>query len=70
MNIDQRLEALTQTVELLAHSVTKHDEVLVRHERLMGDIMDGVARLVPTAELHPERLDRHARRLDSLEDQT
>jgi hypothetical protein len=36
----------------------------------MGDIMDGVARLVHTAELHPERLDRHEQRIDRLEDES
>jgi hypothetical protein len=36
----------------------------------MNDIMDSIARLVHTAELHQERHDRHEERLDRLEDQS
>jgi len=63
MNIDERLEALAQTVELLSHSVLKHDEVLTRHDEafgkiertlagqqaLMHDIMEAIGRLANTA---------------------
>jgi len=76
MNIDERLEALTQTAELLAHSATKHDEVLARHERilagqqtLMNDIMEAISRLANTAGAHQDRLDQHGQRLGRLEGQ-
>jgi hypothetical protein len=58
MTIDERLEklterheALTQTVELLAARQTQHDE-------LIGQVMEGIARLLHIAELHETRLQR------------
>jgi hypothetical protein len=55
-SIDERLErlverheALTQTVELMALENQKRDERL-------GQIMEGIARLLHVAEIHEQRL--------------
>jgi predicted nuclease with TOPRIM domain len=67
MNIDERLaklverhEALTQSVEMLTADVRDL-------KTLVSDIAEGTARLLRTAELHSERMDRHQTRLDNLE---
>lgn len=60
MNIDQRLEALTQTVELLA---AMHKE----NEKLAGEMMLAVVRLARIAEAHNGQLDDHENRIDKLE---
>jgi len=56
MNIDERLEklverheALTQTVELMAHENRERD-------RRMDQIMEGIAALLHIAEIHERRL--------------
>jgi ABC-type transporter Mla subunit MlaD len=58
MNIDQRLEALTQTVELLAHAVNQHD-------KLITEIMEGTARLLHVAQVHEQRIERLERGQES-----
>jgi hypothetical protein len=62
MNIDQRLESLTQTVELLAAMQQDNEK---RWEKRWGEIttalqQDGehIRALVRVAELHHERLSR------------
>ncbi len=71
MDIDQRLEALTQTVELLAgmHRDSEHriDRVAERIDRLtqniegmrgfISDIAQSTARLLNIVESHEHRLD-------------
>ena len=52
MNIDERLERLTERHEALAQSV----ELLVagsrQQDRRLGEIMEGIASLVHVAEIH------------------
>ena len=68
MTIDERLErlaerheALTQTVELMAADNRQRD-------KLMGEIMEGTARLLHTAELHQKQIEQHERRIERLEE--
>jgi hypothetical protein len=70
MNIDDRLEALTQTVELLAamhkdneSRMQKFSEAIAnlgkkntRLESLVTDIAEGTARLLRVAENHEQRI--------------
>lgn len=65
MTIDERLdrlverhEALTQTVELMALENREHDRRMAGQDRRMGEIMEGLARLVHVAEIHEERIER------------
>jgi hypothetical protein len=58
MTIDERLEklterheALTQTVELMAAENRQRDKRL-------GEIMEGIARLLHVAEIHEQRIER------------
>jgi hypothetical protein len=58
LNIEERLEklterheALTQTVELMAAENQQRD-------RRMGEIMEAIARLLHIAELHEQRIER------------
>ena len=58
MAIDERLErlterheALTQTVELMAAENKERD-------RRMGEVMEGIARLLHIAEIHEQRIER------------
>jgi len=51
MTIDERLEALTQTVELIAHAQIKNDE-------RMGQLMEMMTRLGNIVIAHEERIDR------------
>ena len=58
MNIDERLErlterheALTQVVELMAAENRDRD-------RRMGEVMEGIARLLHVAEIHEQRIER------------
>ena len=65
MTIDERLEALTQSVELLHHSQRDTDEK-VRHlamiaeqnEARSGQMMDAIKRLARIADIHENRIDR------------
>ena len=68
MNIDERLdrlterhEALTQTVELIAPDVRDVVAAQKENERRLGEIMQGIARLLLVAEVHDRRLDNHER---------
>jgi hypothetical protein len=76
--LTERHEALTQTVELLvadnratAAENKRRDERMAaenkkRDERL-GQIMEGIARLLLVAEAHEGRIDDHERRIEHLE---
>jgi hypothetical protein len=78
MTIDERLEALAQTVELLA-SMHKDNEKAwrdrevrmekrdVRIDQLHAEMMIAIARLANTAEAHNGQLDDHEQRIDKLE---
>ena len=65
MTIDERLEALTQTVELLAH---ESEAMQRRHEDLratvhslgnyVNEIAEGTARLLHIAQIHEHRLEK------------
>ena len=59
MTLDERLNALTQTGELLS---SMHRD----NEKRMGQMMDAISRLANVAVAHEERLDEHERRLDDL----
>jgi len=65
MNIDERIEALVQSLELLTHDVRSlevaaraHESRLGSHDRLLGEIMEATARLLHVAEIHEHRIDR------------
>ncbi|MGD0497892.1 MAG: hypothetical protein ABSC23_05590 [Bryobacteraceae bacterium] len=53
-NIDQRLEALTQTVELLAQM---HKELERETAQRFGETLGFINRLAPIAQAHEDRLD-------------
>ena len=56
MNIDERLEALTHSVELLAGMQTESEKRLARLQELVIQIAEGMARLASTAENHEQRI--------------
>ena len=70
MNIDERLEALTQTVELLAQMHKDNEKGMqrfsramerlskrnVRLEGLVTEIAEGTARLLHVVEVHEQRI--------------
>jgi hypothetical protein len=61
MNIEQKLEALTQTVELLARMHVDHEreyhERSVRTDERLGQLMDTMNRLANIVEADEQRLD-------------
>ncbi|HTU41326.1 MAG TPA: hypothetical protein VMF10_06430 [Candidatus Aquilonibacter sp.] len=67
MNIDQRLQALTHNLELLSLESEKHDRQLDRAAKLITEVAEGTARLLPVVEMHEHRLDSYGDRLDKLE---
>jgi hypothetical protein len=71
--IDERIDGLTQTLELLA-SIVKDNEQ--RHAREMAEIRAALAAdgehirgLARIAELHSQRMDDHQQGIEGLEDQ-
>ena len=64
MTIDERLEALTQSVELLAHMHRENEQRLNEKFAILADTMNRVGRII---EIHEHRLDSHEDRLDRLE---
>lgn len=63
MNIDDRLErlaerheALAQTVELLVAENRKTAEENRQRDRRLGEIMEGIGRLLHVAEIHERRI--------------
>ena len=68
MSIEQKLEALTQTVELLARMHLDNEKLFrehqaeyrdrsIRTDERMAHLMDAMTRLANIAEAHEERLD-------------
>ena len=71
MNIDERIAALTQSVELLA---SRHQDLENKWDARMGKMLDILESLNDTTqrmsriiEIHEERIDGHDQRLDNLE---
>jgi hypothetical protein len=65
MNIDERLdrlterhEALTQTVEIVAHMQRTNEEALEKVHILLTKVVETVANLVRVAEGHERRISR------------
>jgi len=63
MDIDQRLEklterheALTQTVELIAHMQQKNEEAHRKNEVLLGHVLESVDSLARIAHAHEQRI--------------
>jgi isopentenyl diphosphate isomerase/L-lactate dehydrogenase-like FMN-dependent dehydrogenase len=71
MTIDERLEALTQSVELLAAMHRDHEkqnaEALRQNEEIHGEMMLAIVRLGRIVEAHNGQLDDHENRIDKLE---
>jgi hypothetical protein len=74
MTLDQRLdrlterhEALTQSVELLVAENRQMAAESRQRDNRLGEIMEGIARLLHVAEIHEVRLDGHDDRLDNLD---
>jgi len=78
MNIDERLEklterheALTQTIELTAHENRERDakweKRQVELDKKFAFIGESLEKLANVAQLHQHRLDSHEDRLDTLE---
>ncbi|MGA3024339.1 MAG: hypothetical protein ABSF98_06185 [Bryobacteraceae bacterium] len=72
MTIDERLEALTQTVEPLATMHRDNEAAMTRFEttmtRFAQGVNDSVTRLTRIIEAHDIVLDEHEERLKDLED--
>ena len=58
MTIDERLEALTQTVELIAHAQVKADERIEKLTALLAETGGFINQLARIAESHEHRLER------------
>jgi hypothetical protein len=58
MNIDERLEALTQTVELIAHAQIKNDERMAVLAERTAQLMETMNRLGNIIIAHEERIER------------
>jgi methyl-accepting chemotaxis protein len=58
MTIDERLEALTQTVELIAHAQIKTDERMAQLTERMGQLVETMNRLANVVIAHEERIER------------
>jgi hypothetical protein len=56
VNIDQRLEALTHSVELLAAMHKDSEKRMQRLEELVTGIAEGTARLLHVIEVHEQRI--------------
>jgi len=74
MNIDERLErvgerldAVAESLQLLALETEKHDRQIESATRLVTEVAEGTARLLRVVEMHEHRLDSHDDRLDKLE---
>lgn len=74
MTIDERLEklterheALTQTVELLTADNREMAAENKKRDQRLGQIMEGIARLLLVAEAHEGRPDGHDGRIERLE---
>lgn len=67
MSIDERLEALTHSLELLSLETQKHDRQIDRLSTLVTEVAEGTARLLRVAGDAHAFLDSHDDRLDKLE---
>lgn len=67
MTIDERLERLIERHEALTQSVELMVAENKQRDKRMGEIMEGIARLLHVAEIHEHRLDEHDARLDDLD---
>jgi hypothetical protein len=61
MTIDERLEALTQTVELIAHMQQAEEKRAAERDALtdrrLNRILDGIEKLATIAHDHEQRID-------------
>jgi hypothetical protein len=71
MSIEERLEAITQTLELWSHmhmdASKEYDERFRANEKRLAQLMDTMNRLGRILEIHDQQIDDHSRRLDNLE---
>jgi hypothetical protein len=71
MTIDERLEALAQTVELLTQMHRDSERANAEKFAILAErtvqLMDTMSRLGRIIEIHEDRLDAHEDRLDDLE---
>lgn len=71
MTIDERLEALTQSLELWQHmqmdATKEYEERFRANENRLAQLMDTMNRLGRILEIHDQQLDDHGNRLDNLE---
>jgi uncharacterized protein YaaR (DUF327 family) len=71
MTIDERLEALTQSLELWQHmqmdATKEYEERFRANENRLAQLMDTINRLGRILEIHDQQLDDHGNRLDNLE---
>jgi len=58
MTIDERLERLTERHEALTHTVELTAIENAQRDRRMGEIMEGIARLLHVAEIREQRISR------------
>jgi hypothetical protein len=58
MTIDERLEALTQTVEPIAHAQIKADEKIEKLTALLAETGGFINQLARIAETHEHRIER------------
>jgi hypothetical protein len=73
MTIDERLEALTHSVELWSHmhmdASKEYEERFRANEKRLAQLMDTMNRLGRILEIHDQQIDAHGDRLDNLERQ-
>ena len=67
MNLDERLERLTERHEALTQSVELMAMENRQRDRRLSEIMEGIASLLHAAEIHEQRPSRHDDRLDNLQ---
>lgn len=58
MTIDERLEKLAERHEALTQSVELMAAENRQRDRRMGEVMEGIARLLHVAEIHEQRIER------------
>ncbi len=68
MTIDERLEALTQTVELLALMHKENEVRFGKNEERTAQLMDTMNRMGRILEAHDISIEDLDKRLDNLED--
>jgi len=71
MNIDERLEALAQSLEAWQHMQVdankEYQERFRANEKRLAQLMDTMNRLGRILEIHDQQIDDHGNRLDNLE---